>query len=942
MTCHRIIGFGLMALFYHSICWSAAITIEQPEPMEESLIVQPPKSDDLEFPPKQAKIVLYADDPDYEDKLNGYLNDNDQIIKNILAHALKITFIGAPMLINNKNQFDDELKLKGEPERIIFAFGSNATSYVLTRLSQLTDLGIINAVILFDPTIPSTKRFYGSELMPQYDYISNRVYNFYRTDDMGFWRKIFPARDKTMPAQRGDAYYFKGINILTQILDENGNKAAFDFASMDKDSFAKIIEVIAKTNKYRLQPDLEAIVKNNTLDCIRKASIYALRKCQNNLPIVCIHKRLILDESAKPPTISAEVIRIKGWDYVYNVNYNRSIPYDSVDDFRNTTINEEELSSYSQQILSMKEAKIEDQLGDFDMVLDNPFTHEKMGDQAFDQVQMKIKTYRLERDYIAKRADLIIDPALRKMCPGARHINIAIVASGGGSRAMFATYGVLKGLEELGVLGATSYICGLSGSTWAISSLFQQVNKIGGNTDIKEALKNASKDSAHQAHNFKFINEAILSVPKHYIERYPTTIKVKVLEKQPITNTDYYGCAIAEKLLGKGDLFKEPYYSPDYLSLQLGQSARWSRTKFHLPEKYTPLLPFPIYTAVMPLRNTDALVYPWFEFTPYQIGAVLGLGNNQVGMFVKTWAFGREFRYGRSIDFPPEQSLEFYLGIFGSAMNSTIRETVSMLPGSFKKAAMAAAYAASWVPGSGYVNIDYRWRFAEVLNPMYLINDSRFANYNKNKNLALIDAGIAFNLPFPPLNDYKKQRSHRKPDVIIFIDASADVEDVESANDYGQHTKQAWPDGSALQAVAEYAKTNEVDFPPIPPKPANLARKTCRFFTPIPGEEAPVVIYLPVTKDTTELNNRDLFLRVQRDNKVDDNVPIDLAAIQLKDYPTATTGLDAQHAVDLMALMEYNVLFNGEKIKRAICDRVLQQAPQPVAPAAPVPVAPAH
>jgi len=41
-------------------------------------------------------------------------------------------------------------------------------------------------------------------------------------------------------------------------------------------------------------------------------------------------------------------------------------------------------------------------------------------------------------------------------------------------------------------------------------------------------------------------------------------------------------------------------------------------------------------------------------------------------MFVKTWAFGRKFENGISTDFAPEQPLEFYLGIFSSAMNSSL------------------------------------------------------------------------------------------------------------------------------------------------------------------------------------------------------------------------------------------------------------------------------
>src|SRR5438477_3241671 len=45
---------------------------------------------------------------------------------------------------------------------------------------------------------------------------------------------------------------------------------------------------------------------------------------------------------------------------------------------------------------------------------------------------------------------------------------IAVVCSGGGCRAMLGTVGALSGLQDIGVLDATTYISSLSGSTWAL------------------------------------------------------------------------------------------------------------------------------------------------------------------------------------------------------------------------------------------------------------------------------------------------------------------------------------------------------------------------------------------------------------------------------------------------------------------------------------------
>ncbi|XP_063495254.1 cytosolic phospholipase A2 beta isoform X3 [Symphalangus syndactylus] len=50
---------------------------------------------------------------------------------------------------------------------------------------------------------------------------------------------------------------------------------------------------------------------------------------------------------------------------------------------------------------------------------------------------------------------------------------VAIMATGGGIRAMTSLYGQLAGLKELGLLDCVSYITGASGSTWALANLYE-------------------------------------------------------------------------------------------------------------------------------------------------------------------------------------------------------------------------------------------------------------------------------------------------------------------------------------------------------------------------------------------------------------------------------------------------------------------------------------
>lgn len=945
-----------MATIYNSFCLAAAEPIEPPARIvrSRSPVFQPPESADIVFPFEQARIVICTEKLEWANRIKGYL-ENDPWLTNLIEQALHVAIVGPIIHIENVIDINNSEQLAPLTLKncIVIAFGDATRDVFVAELPCLS-------IIFFDPVIPeryNTHEHQSLPLTPYYKYISNRVYNFYSWHSLEHkWRKIYPANNGSLPAQLNNQYYFKGINILTQVIDRDGYiNRDFNFETMDESSFHMILKTIAKTNKYRLQPNLRTIIRNYSTQEIQRQALYPLRKININLPVVTINKPLVLKEN--PPTLQSEVafIATKGitkaifgnFDVYYN--YKCQITPELAEQLKPIIENEKALSSYTRQMYTAKGVNVEKELKEYKLVQDNPYMPGKMRNknESVDTVSTEIKVYRLEHDYIEKRKHDIILPVLQHLCQGAAEsINIAIVASGGGSRAMFATYGALKGLNDIGALDATSYICGLSGSTWAISSIFTQANTTnnGAGMSATEAIAAASRISAENAHNFNFLKEAICRAPTHPVSDYPTTLYVKSLLNQPITNTDWYGNSIAEKLLGAGAHVREKNYAPNYLSQQLGTRAQWIVKDFELPQDYVPKLPFPIYTAVTPLYNTPARIFPWFEFTPYQIGAVIGVGHLKTGMFVKTWAFGRVFEAGHSRDFAPEQALDFYLGVFGSAMNCTLSEALAMAPEKAEPLIKGGKYLASWIPGTGNINMEYRPRFAEVFNPMYGMTDEKFegkfADFSANKTIGLIDAGFAFNLPFPPLNDYKGKRPERKPDIIIFIDASADAKNVNEV-DTGQNIKQAWPNGNTLRLVERYARENEVPFPKLPN--GNLASRTCSVFEPQheQQEHSPTVIYLPVAKNKNEINTFATFnginimQKVRHDNTVHQLEPTALATINLGDYGTQHTNLSIQEAINLMALMQYNVLRNSDQIKQAICRRARGRAPQP-APAGPV------
>lgn len=673
-----------------------------------------------------------------------------------------------------------------------------------------------------------------------------------------------------------------------------------------------------------MQTDLTSIIQNNTDEQWKNDSTKPLLKATSKqLLIIFIRNKLTCDTNAATVGLLAKL--------------------------------EAEWSDYLQQQMAFYDKRSGEE---FDIIKENPYSRIKLGDEAVDQVQTDIKTYRLEQEYLTRRNTQIILPALERLCSEQRSqpanlrrpINIAIVASGGGSRAMNATLGALKGLHEIGVLPTVSYICGLSGSTWAINKLYTEINKnklenVSGEAGlarndvlVRESINNAIKLSLKCTPGFDFLQVAIIdqlarlafkdhgtvdsagSKPRRPLgtpngpdikgtiteilarlvtrdrgSADSTGTKAKQAVGQPTPNTDHYADAIALLNGHAGDtaLFR---YRPDYLSHHLGQGATWQYKDMRIAEDYVALLPFPVYTAIMHTGATKKHL-PWFEFTPYQVGTVIEDRDKKIGMFVKTFAFGRRFENGRSLDYAPEQPLEFFLGVCGSAMNCRVEDAA---PEAICK----------------HLSEDFKHREfgkADVLNPMY--HDQRFGTFASNQVIGLADAGVgASNLPYPVLNDFNKQRAERKPDIVIFIDASAD-----SAPTENPECSQTWANGTALKDVTEYARIHKFDFPNLPSH--FVVDKTCHIINSH-EQDKPVLIYLPLMKKIDELSHPDLMNGVIRHYAAINYMPsLPLCKINLSRYRTEYTAMEAQDAVNLMAIMHCNVFNNRQIIKQEICNR---------------------
>ncbi|KAM5238145.1 cytosolic phospholipase A2 isoform 2-T2 [Ctenodactylus gundi] len=209
---------------------------------------------------------------------------------------------------------------------------------------------------------------------------------------------------------------------------------------------------------------------------------------------------------------------------------------------------------------------------------------------------------------------------------------VAILGSGGGFRAMVGFSGVMKALYESGILDCATYIAGLSGSTWYMSTLYSHPDfPEKGPEEINEELM---KSVSH--------NPLLLLTPQK-IKRYVESLWKKKSSGQPVTFTDIFGMLIGETLIHN----------------------RMNTTLSSLKEKVsTAQCPLPLFTCLHVKPDVSELMFAdWVEFSPYEIGMA------KYGTFMAPDLFGSKFFMGTVVKKYEENPLHFLMGVWGSAFS---------------------------------------------------------------------------------------------------------------------------------------------------------------------------------------------------------------------------------------------------------------------------------
>ncbi|KAI8800237.1 acyl transferase/acyl hydrolase/lysophospholipase [Cladochytrium replicatum] len=358
---------------------------------------------------------------------------------------------------------------------------------------------------------------------------------------------------------------------------------------------------------------------------------------------------------------------------------------------------------------------------------------------------------------------------------------IGAAGSGGGFKAMIATAGYLKALQTLGLYDVIMYISGVSGSCWSIANLYTAAK--GSPTELIEHFKRIlGTHPADPLHLSKILAQDV----SNRTELVFGGLTTKYLDAVPRGVVDVFGSILYAH-------FQSDQKTWDPNTFKMSQQARLMQNGAHA---------MPIYTACRHERPwddkdegdsveraADEKVDPWwqwFEMSPYEIGC------DELRAWVPTFAFGRTFEGGKSIDRVPEQSFGLQVGVIGSAMSAPFTTTFETIERSDAKEGLGIAMknfasnllkpdASRWVKRllsesiiNGAIN---RSPFHKISRPIVVFPNGEKkelrlpSDMQEEKYFELVDAGTDNNQALYPL-----ARQGRGVDVSFVFDASVDVE----------------------------------------------------------------------------------------------------------------------------------------------------------------------
>ncbi|XP_063310873.1 cytosolic phospholipase A2 gamma-like [Pelobates fuscus] len=193
---------------------------------------------------------------------------------------------------------------------------------------------------------------------------------------------------------------------------------------------------------------------------------------------------------------------------------------------------------------------------------------------------------------------------------------------------MIGFLGVLSELANQDILDTVTYICGTSGSTWCMTSLYNHDNW---SASMGEMERNICE-----------------KLSKHEWDCTKSWEKFEQIMRQDTASLTAFWAYVVIQMMTKD--INEMKLSDHRTSCETGTN------------------PYPIYAAVEKENVDNGIPHKpgtWFEFTPHKAGFPA------YRHFVDTKLLGSQFEEGKPVKITPERELCFLQGICGSALAST-------------------------------------------------------------------------------------------------------------------------------------------------------------------------------------------------------------------------------------------------------------------------------
>lgn len=389
-----------------------------------------------------------------------------------------------------------------------------------------------------------------------------------------------------------------------------------------------------------------------------------------------------------------------------------------------------------------------------------------------------------------------------------RFPKIGFCFSGGGIRALISSLGFMLGAQEINLGNQVSLmdlchcISALSGSTWMLGNHYARRN-----LPIQETR------------NFLRINLQHKFFDKFFptINAIAQNLEIQFRDLHEIQMVDLWGGMIAARTLADIGATAHTIHFADLIPAI--NTSEYS----DFVQRY----PYPIFNAVHPIANCmcsccwtpfRSTNYEWFEITPYHMKKSFDT------TVIAT-------RGSEALSNCP-MTLGYLMGICGSAYSVNIHDIAAFFKESIKD--FFAENLRSYFTEEAKRVIPSRDRGILLQELLASIRLGRFApariTFN-DEELTLVDAGICFNLPTPPLLE-------RNMDIIFICDASS--------NAYSRE----FPE---LKKAARFAAANGLPFPNL--NNITFATPELQVFQDSDAN-TPIIIYFhnPIEFDTTKMS----------------------------------------------------------------------------------------